>query len=295
MIHIPVLLSEVKSVFEPFKEYSAPIYLDGTFGRGGHYKDLKAMIPQLKTIAFDQDPEAINYAKVNFSKDLESGDLKLIHDNFVNFDKHGLGSFDFMLLDLGVSSPQLDQAERGFSFYHQGPLDMRMNNSQGLTAADIIHSFSEKELINLFQEMGEVKSPFRVVKAIVNDRKTKQFENTKDLSGLIERVDGWRRKGFHPATQYFMALRLAVNNELQVIKEILPKLINQLNDKGRLGVISFHSLEDRIVKNIFKETTEQGSPLFKKVIQPSREEEVSNPRSRSSKLRVFVKSNETSV
>lgn len=295
MIHIPVLLNEVKSVFEVFKEYPAPVYFDGTFGRGGHYREIKSMIPQMKAVAFDQDPEAIEYGKKNFTEQIASGELTLIHDNFVNFDKHTLPLFDFMLLDLGVSSPQLDQPGRGFSFYHQGPLDMRMNNSQGMTAADIIHSYTEKELIQLFQELGEVKSPFRVVKAIVHDRETKKFEHTKDLSGLIERVDGWRRKGFHPATQYFMALRLAVNNELGVISDIIPKMMGQLSKEGRLAVISFHSLEDRIIKNLFKETTSLGYPLHKKVIHPSREEEVANPRSRSSKLRIFVRSDETSV
>lgn len=295
MIHIPVLLSEVKTAFEPLKEYTAPVYFDGTFGRGGHYREIKAMIPQMKAIAFDQDPEAIEYGKKNFAADIESGALTLIHDNFVNFSHHELPKFDFMLLDLGVSSPQLDQPGRGFSFYHQGPLDMRMNNSTGVTAADIIHSYSEKELIQLFQELGEVKSPFRVVKAIVHDRETKRFDYTKDLSGLIERVDGWRRKGFHPATQYFMALRLAVNNELGVISEVIPQMMEQLNLNGRLAVISFHSLEDRIIKNLFKETPSLGFPLHKKVIHPSREEEVSNPRSRSSKLRVFIRGSETSV
>lgn len=281
-------------VFEPFKQYSTPWYFDGTFGRGGHYRELKAMIPHLKAIVFDQDPEAIAYAQINFKSDISSGDLTVIHDNFVNIERHALPQFDFMLLDLGVSSPQLDQPQRGFSFYHQGPLDMRMDNTQGITAADIVNTYSEKELIQIFQSLGEVKSPFRVVKAIVNDRKTKLFENTKDLSGMIERVDGWRRKGFHPATQYFMALRLAVNNELQVISDIIPKFISQLNSDGRLAVITFHSLEDRIIKNIFKESTDFGNPLFKKVIQPTREEELSNPRSRSSKLRVFVKGSDLS-
>lgn len=289
MSHIPVLLNEIKSTFQPFVGFSKPLYLDGTFGRGGHYKELKHLIPQLQTIAFDQDPEAIKYANKYFAKEIDSGELRLIHDNFINFQKYGIEKIDMILLDLGVSSPQLDQPERGFSFYLQGPLDMRMNNLAGLTAADIIQNESEKELITLFQQLGEVRSPYRVVKAIINDRESKPFLQTKDLSGLIERVDGWRRKGFHPATQYFMALRLAVNKELQVIKEVVPLLMDQLNSGGRMAVISFHSLEDRIIKNLFKDSLEKGSPLYKKVIQPSREEEVSNPRSRSSKLRIFVK------
>lgn len=296
--HIPVLLAPVvdllcselnKDLLDSPKEIR---YFDGTFGRGGHYKALKSLIPNLRTVAYDQDPEAIKYAQINFKTEVESGDLQVQHANFSQFSTEKLGTFDMMLLDLGVSSPQLDQAERGFSFYHEGPLDMRMNLQSELTAETIINEFSEQELIQIFQEYGEVRSPFRVVRALVHDRKTKPFKTTQQLAGLIERVEGWRKKGFHPATLYFQGLRLAVNQELEVVNEALPKLIAGLKPGGRLAVLTFHSLEDRIVKNIFKESN-AGKPVNKKVIVAEREEQLANPRSRSAKLRVFEKSLES--
>lgn len=290
MTHIPVLINEILAGFEVFKDKKNLIYLDGTFGRGGHYQQINKLIPDLTTIAFDQDPQAIEFANKNFSLETQSGKLKIYHDNYFNFSKHFNQNYDFGLLDLGVSSPQIDQPDRGFSFYHDGPLDMRMNSTAELSATEVINQYSESELISIFQNLGEIYKPQRVVKAIVNDRKTKPFTRTKELSGLIERVDGWRRKGYHPATQYFMALRLVVNRELDVLQEALPELLKKLNPGGRLAVISFHSLEDRIVKNIFKSNEELGKSLFKKVIQPQREEEVANPRSRSSKLRIFERS-----
>lgn len=287
--HIPVLLSEVLEAFSVFQSHSEVLYLDGTFGRGGHFRCLKKLLPQMKTVALDQDPAAIAYAEQNFSAMVQSGELRVIHKNFSNFSDLNLGLFDMMLLDLGVSSPQLDEAHRGFSFYNEGPLDMRMNSAQELKAADLVNGLTEKELNDLFFKLGEVRKPFRVVRAIVHDRKEKPFESTQQLAGLIERVDGWHRKGHHPATNYFMALRLAVNNELGVVEETLPKLMMSLKPGGRLAVISFHSLEDRIVKYAFRDS-DLGKPVFKKVIIPTDEECEKNPRSRSAKLRIFEKS-----
>lgn len=289
MVHIPVLYNEIVATFAPYVDQSETVYLDGTFGRGGHYRLLLDKNPKLKTIAFDQDPDAYAYAEEHFGDLMRSKQLLFYQDNFVNFEKHYSGPIDFALLDLGVSSPQLDEPGRGFSFYHDGPLDMRMNNKQGITAADLVNTMSEQELVGLFTSLGEVYSPFKVVRAILEDRKTTPFTTTKQLSSLIERVDGWRRKGFHPATQYFMALRLKVNRELDVIEEVLPKLMAQLRPQGRLAVITFHSLEDRIVKNLFRIYPELGDPLKRKVTHPTREEELANPRSRSGKLRVFVR------
>lgn len=267
-------------------------YLDGTLGRGGHLRAILDRWPQITAVAFDQDPTAIAYAKENFATEIQQNRLQLVHRNFSEYTLEEFGTFDGMLLDLGVSSPQLDQADRGFSFYHDGPLDMRMNPQKGLTAADIIATFSEEQLIEIFKSYGEIQRPFRVVRAIIADRQTKPFLRTRDLAGLIERVDGWQRKGFHPATQYFMALRLVVNQELEILEPSLLKLVHGLRPKGRIAVLTFHSLEDRIVKNTFKsfESVEGfGSVVNKKVIVPGREEEVANPRSRSAKLRVFEK------
>ncbi len=289
--HIPVLLNEVLESFSPLiqeAQTSREIrYFDGTFGRGGHYRALKKLAPNLQAVVFDQDLEAIAFARENFKTEVESGQLKVEHANFSQFSSEKFNHFDMILLDLGVSSPQLDEGHRGFSFYHEGPLDMRMNRAHGVTAEMIINQSDEQELIRIFKEYGEVRSPFRVVRAIVHDRKSKPFTSTKELAGLIERVEGWRRKGFHPATLYFQGLRLAVNQELEVIQESLPRLMEGLNPGGRLSVITFHSLEDRIVKNIFKNSQGLGMPVNKKVIVAQRSEQESNPRSRSAKLRIF--------
>lgn len=291
--HIPVLLKQVTDQLWPEENNSllqqnrSEIrYFDGTFGRGGHYLALKNLIPQMTALVCDQDPDAITFAQQYFPTEVQSGRLLVQHANFSQFSSEKWGTFDIMLLDLGVSSPQLDQPHRGFSFYGDGPLDMRMNTSTGATAEMIINESSEEDLIRIFQNLGEVRSPYRVVRAIVNDRKTIPYKSTLQLAQLIERVEGWRKKGFHPATLYFQGLRLAVNQELEVLTNTLPVLMKALNSKGRLGVLTFHSLEDRIVKNIFK-NSDLGQPVNKKVIVAEREEQLSNVRSRSAKLRVF--------
>lgn len=286
--HQPVLLKEVLQAFEVFQSRDGKNlrYFDGTFGRGGHYKALKMLFPSLKSVVMDQDDQAMEYALQTFQPEVEAKEMQFVNENFSNFSHSKFGSFDMMLLDLGVSSPQLDQADRGFSFYHHGPLDMRMNRNQHVTAEMIINTWNEKDLVTLFQKYGEVHKPFRVVRALVHDRKEKAFQRTEELAGLIERVDGWRKKGMHPATQYFMALRLVVNQELEVLSETLPQLMEALNPGGRLAVISFHSLEDRIVKNIFKES-DLGEQTHKKVLIATDEENNKNPRARSAKLRVF--------
>lgn len=288
--HYPVLLQEVLAAFYPYRAQDHVQYFDGTFGRGGHYSALKEVIPQLNATVMDQDQHAIDYAKARFQTEVQNGQLKVIHGNFSQFSEHNLKDFDMMLLDLGVSSPQLDQAERGFSFYNDGPLDMRMNQQQGLTAEMIVNTASEEDLIRIFRDYGEVYRPSRVVRAIVHDRKTKAFQSTNQLASLIERVDGWQVKGHHPATKYFMALRLAVNSELEVVAAALPAMIKALKPRGRLAVISFHSLEDRIVKTIFRDSQDFGKSVYKKVIVPTQEECDRNSRSRSAKLRVFERS-----
>jgi 16S rRNA (cytosine1402-N4)-methyltransferase len=288
--HYPVMLQEVLAAFFPYREKKDATYFDGTFGRGGHYMAVKHTVPAMKATVMDQDLAAVKYGGERFKTEVENGQLRIIHGNFSQFSDHNLKNFDMMLLDLGVSSPQLDQAERGFSFYHDGPLDMRMNQQQGLTAEVLVNTATEDELIRIFKEYGEVYRPSRVVRAIVNDRKTKAFQSTGQLAGLIERVDGWQVKGHHPATKYFMALRLAVNSELEVVGETIPAMIKALNPGGRLAVITFHSLEDRIVKNIFRDLENLGRSVYKKVVVPSQEELDLNSRSRSAKLRVFERS-----
>lgn len=296
-LHIPVMLKEILAMAEPCLATSqlnpnnlAKRYFDGTFGRGGHLRAILDKFPETVAIAMDRDLDAIAFAEKNFAEMMGREQLKVLHANYLDFSKDQLGLFDFMLLDLGVSSPQLDEGLRGFSFYHDGPLDMRMNQSERLTAAEIIASYSEDELIQLFTDLGEVSRPQRVVRAIVHDRKEKPFVSTRALAGLIERVDGWHRKGHHPATQYFLALRMQVNEELSGLEASLKNLVLGLKPKGRLAVLTFHSLEDRIVKNLFKEFDQNdglGKPVTKKVIQPDWSEAKVNSRARSAKLRVF--------
>lgn len=285
-MHKPVLLREVLNFSGEIRPKRV---LDGTFGRGGHTRELLALDPAAHVTALDQDLDAIAYGRDAFAAEINSGRLQLVHGSFHDLKAalgEGAGPFDAILLDLGVSSPQLDVAERGFSFYHDGPLDMRMNREQRTSAADVVNSWPEVELLNIFREYGEIRRPDRVVRAIVQDRKTAPFQTTRQLAGLIERVEGWKRKGHHPATTYFLALRMAVNNELEGLKNCLPDLMRALRPGGRLLVITFHSLEDRIIKYAFKES-ELGFPLFKKVIVPTREEQAENPRARSAKLRIF--------
>lgn len=291
--HIPVLLQEVLDSFSDLGGSSRArelIYFDGTYGRGGHFRAIQEKFAPARSYICDQDTQAIEKARTDWVQQIAAGSISVHHQNFNDFVLNAPADiqFDMALLDLGVSSPQLDQAERGFSFNKDGPLDMRMNQNQKLTAADLINESEPEHLIEIFKQYGEVKNPARVVRAVVNDRVTKPFVGTLQLAQLIERVDGWQKKGFHPATQYFMALRLVVNRELEVVEQVLPALIQKMHDKGRISVITFHSLEDRLVKNIFKDSSE-GFLVYKKVIVPSENECKINPRARSAKLRVFQK------
>lgn len=288
-LHIPVLLNEVLDSFSTLKERKNLKYYDGTYGRGGHFKAIVQQYCPERCDLTDQDERAIHSAEVDWKNEIEN---KKVFVHAMNFEEFSLREsdekFDMILLDLGVSSPQLDQAERGFSFNKDGPLDMRMNQKAKLTAANIINEFPAEELNEIFKTYGEIFHSSRVVRAVVNDREAKPFTTTLQLSQLIERIDGWQKKGFHPATQYFMALRLVVNRELQVIETAIPRLIEKLQDGGRISVITFHSLEDRLIKNLFKDS-DRGFLINKKVIVPTAEECKLNPRARSAKLRIFQK------
>lgn len=286
-MHKPVLLNEVLKLSE-IASLENPHIWDTTFGRGGHTRAYLEKFPASHILATDRDPTALEYGEKEFGSFVRAGRLKLQKFNFhTSFDESG-DTFDLILMDLGVSSPQLDDADRGFSFYHDGPLDMRMDPTQGMPAHEVVNTWTEVGLQRVFMELGEIARPQRVVKAIIHDRRQKPFVTTGQLASLIERVEGWKKKGRHPATQFFLALRLLVNHEIDGLKEALPILMEKaLRPGGRLLVITFHSLEDRIVKNIFKERKDLGRPVNKKVIVPSREEILDNPRSRSAKLRVF--------
>ncbi len=286
-MHKPVLFNEVKSFCQ--WEYQPKTYLDCTFGRGGHAKEILKLYPHLKCNFIDRDSEAIAYGKENF----QDYEVQFYQKNFMSLaeDSSWLAfeSYDLILADLGVSSPQLDQAGRGFSFYHDGPLDMRMDTEQDLTAADIVNHWPEEDLIEIFQKYAEIRNPQRIVKALLEMRSEKEFSRTIELADFFEKLLGWRKKGSHPATKFFLALRMEVNQEIAPLENAIQKCIDLLADQARLLVITFHSIEDRIVKWTMREQKHKGTILTKKVIQPSRDEEKENPRARSAKLRVFQK------
>lgn len=297
--HIPVLLAEILQAAQEIPNLRKG--LDVTFGRGGHAMKMLEQFPQMEMLGWDRDHEAVEHgqklmAQIEADQQIHSATqtaakrLRVEQKTFFSKqDRDSLpdNEFDFILADLGVSSPQLDDPARGFSFYNDGPLDMRMDHRQELSAADIVNTWSENELIELFQKYGEIRSPFRVVRAIISDRQKEPFTRTGSLAGMIERIDGWHKKGQHPATKYFLALRLVVNQELDELAAGLHALMPKLRDGGRLMVLTFHSSEDRIVKVLFKEEQDLGFCVNKKVIQATREESKINVRSRSAKLRIF--------
>lgn len=304
--HSPVL---IEAVLHAFEEISLHVLVDGTLGAGGHASALLAKHPEIEHfIGFDQDPAALKLAESQLMP--WKGKTTLIQSNFVQFDDHlirmGIQSIDGMLLDLGVSSMQLDTPERGFSFSQEGPLDMRMDPDAPLTAADIVNSWPERELGLLFRDSGEEKQWKRAARAVVKAREKKPILTTTQLVEILLPVLYSKKKSIHPVTLIFQALRICVNQELEKLETCLPLAIDKLSKGGRLAVISFHSLEDRVVKNLFryeasdKESTSGIGGVFlskeprvrlitKKPIMASDAEVEQNPRSRSAKLRVLEK------
>lgn len=282
--HIPVLLEEVIQGLSP---QSGEWAIDGTLGGGGHASAiLEATGPDGRLLGIEWDARTLEETR----KRLESFGSRamLVHGNYRDLGKlartYAFPAVSMILFDLGYSSFQIDDAERGFSFRKEGPLDMRYDVSHETTAADIVNAWPKEEIIRILREYGEERSAGRIATAIVEARASAPIETTGALARIVAATV--RRTGkTHPATQTFQALRIAVNDEFGNLKEALPIAASLLKEGGRLGVISFHSLEDRIVKNFFKET-EDLEPLTKRPIVPSRKEIESNPRSRSAKLRV---------
>lgn len=250
-MHYSVLLQES---IELLNIKSDGVYIDGTFGRGGHSR---AILDKLgingRLIAFDKDPEATSYAEQNFT----DRRFKIIHASFASIKQQlfdlGISQIDGILLDLGVSSPQLDNAERGFSFRRDAPLDMRMDNSKGITAAEWLLAASEEEMADVFWRYGEERFSRRVAKAIMREREVKPLATTHQLTKLIEAQIPYRERGKNPATRVFQAIRIQINNELCDLEQILSDVPQMLALNGRFVVISFHSLEDRLVKIAFNE------------------------------------------
>ena len=258
-MHIPVLTKEIiDNLLEMNKLENV---LDSTFGRGGHSKAISTHLKQVKITAIDRDLEAVKYGGEVFP------DIEIHHMNFSSANTLNK-TFDAIILDLGVSSNQLEDQERGFSFKLDGPLDMRMDRTQTLRASDLVNELSYKELCKLFSEYGEIKRPQKVVNSIISYRKKKKIESTLELSNLIcSKLNRYKVRN-HPATNYFLALRIKVNEELDSISEAISSFIDILNSGGRLYAISFHSLEDRLLKFKFK-NNDHGFQLNKKVIKPS--------------------------
>lgn len=302
-MHVPVLLNETLELLITDRGGS---YIDGTLGRGGHTEAvLRHLNPEGRVIGIDRDMTAIEETGVRL-KGFGERAIR-IHGNFADMkelcNSIGITETDGVLLDLGVSSPQLDVADRGFSFSKDGPLDMRMDRSKGRTAADWVNEEDEQILADIMYRFGEERAARRIARAIVEKRGDRRIERTLELAAVVERAKGGRRGSIHPATQTFQALRMAVNAELDSLEQGLEAGLQMLRPGGRMAVITFHSLEDRMVKNCFKrhsvkrESLQQGGeklvfekPPVKILTNRPRtagEEELKeNPRSRSAKLRV---------
>ncbi len=282
------------------------IYVDGTAGGAGHSSEIAKRINGGKLYAFDRDPDAVKIA----TERLNDYPAEVINSNFSEMKNvlgsMGIDSVDGILLDLGVSSYQLDTAERGFSYHKEAPLDMRMSKS-GISAGDIVNTFSEFELADIFRRFGEEKFAMKIAVKIANSRKLKKIETTLELAEIIANaVPAAARRDGHPARKCFQALRIAVNGELDALEKALDDCFDLLKKDGVLAIITFHSLEDRMVKQRFKDyctgctcppdfpicvcgKTPRGRLLTKKPIEPSEEELKINQRSRSAKLRVIIK------
>ncbi len=301
--HISVLLNETVSALNIRPE---GIYVDGTAGGAGHSLEIAKKLTSGRLIALDRDPDAVKIA----SERLKCYPADVVKSNFSDMDtvlqNMNISGVDGILLDLGVSSYQLDNAQRGFSFHKEAELDMRMSKD-GISAEDIVNNFSETQLCEIFRKYGEEKFAGRIAARIVREREKARITSTVQLADIISAaVPAAARRDAHPARRCFQAIRIAVNGELDELENVLDKAFSLLRPNGVLAIITFHSLEDRMVKHKFSEYCKgcicppdfpvcvcgrepQGHLLTKKPIEPSADELENNPRSRSAKLRVIIK------
>ena len=306
--HVTVLLNEA---VENLKVKPGGIYVDCTLGGGGHTRKILSQLNESgRLFSFDQDQTAIEYNQKALDSQLQSGKLTLVKDNFRNIKKRlnelGVSKIDGAVYDLGVSSPQFDVAQRGFSYKLEAPLDMRMDQSQSLTAKQIVNEWSFNDLVRIFSRYGEEKFAKSIARKIEKQRQLQPIQTTTELvevikAGIPARA---RRTGGHPAKRVFQALRIAVNDELGALETSLEQVLEMLNIDGRVSVITFQSLEDRLVKSMFKEKTSlpdlpQGLPVIpqgmevdyrlvnRKPILPTKSEIETNHRAHSAKLRVI--------
>ena len=305
--HISVLLNET---IEGLNIKPDGIYADGTLGGAGHSYQIASKLNGLgRLIGFDQDEDAITASTERLK---EFKNVTIVRSNYRNMkeelNNRGINKVDGILLDLGVSSYQLDTVSRGFSYKEEAPLDMRMDNRNEVTARDIVNNYSQGDLFRIIRDYGEDKFAANIAKHIVMNREVKPIETTTELAEIVKAAIPmkFRKQGGHPAKQTFQAIRIELNSELSVLKESLMDMIDLLNPNGRICIITFHSLEDRIVKNIFKEAEDpctcpknfptcvcgkksKGKVITRKPVLPSEEELKLNSRSKSAKLRIFEK------
>ncbi|MGR3972981.1 MAG: 16S rRNA (cytosine(1402)-N(4))-methyltransferase RsmH [Candidatus Rhabdochlamydia sp.] len=295
--HTSVMLEECLKGFEGCH---LPLFFEGTVGAGGHAEAILTAHPEIERyIACDQDPEALELAKERLAPWKDK--VEFVRGNFRNLDQilkeKKIQSMNGFFFDFGVSSMQLDQGEKGFSFMREGPLDMRMDPHAPVTAKEVVNNSSEKRLGEIFDTLGEEPHWKKAARAIVNARKNQPIETTQELAQLMTEALSFKRKGkLHPATLVFQALRIVVNQELEAIEIGLQKALDFLAPQGRVGTIAFHSLEDRIVKNMFRSACfkpkhQEGflHLLTKKPWMPSFKEAKKNPRARSAKMRFAEK------
>ena len=309
--HIPIMLEEV---IEGLDIKPDGIYVDGTLGGGGHsYEIAKRLVSGGRLIGIDQDEAAIKAAGARLSG---FGDrVTIVRSNYAQMvsvlQSLGIEQVDGILLDLGVSSHQLDNAERGFSYMEDAPLDMRMDRRQEKTAGDIVNFYSQAELTRIIRDYGEDKFAAKIAAKIIGFRENKPVETTGELAEIIKSAIPmkYRLTGGHPAKRTFQAIRIELNRELEILEESIEGMLDTLSDRGRMAVITFHSLEDRIVKSAFKKAESpctcppdfpicvcgkksKGFVASRKPLIPSEEEMERNPRAKSSKLRIFVRKRE---
>ncbi len=305
--HVPVLLNEV---IEGLNIKEDGIYIDGTLGGAGHSQHIVKKLTTGKLIGIDQDENALKKAR-EVLEDYNKNTV-LVHSNYENIDQVltelGIDRVDGILLDIGVSSHQLDEETRGFSYNKDASLDMRMDMTNSFTAKELVNTYSEKELEDIIWNYGEERWAKRIAEFIVEERKEKPIETTLELVSIIKKAipKEVRRKGSHPAKKTFQGIRIEVNRELDVLENSIPKMVRFLKPGGRLAIITFHSLEDRIVKNSFKELykdcicppefpqcvcdkTREIEIITRRPIVPSKKEINENLRSRSAKLRIAEK------
>lgn len=295
-VHIPVLTNQVIAFLDP---QPGKVFIDCTLGTGGHTKAiLEKLVGQGAVYGIDSDNRNLDLARKRLTN---YSNVHFIRDNFENLESLGgeilkkETRIDGILFDLGLSSLHVEEAERGFSFQREGPLDMRFDSRQEITASEIVNTYPLEKLIHIFQTYGEEKFSYRIARKIVESRKLKRFTTTSELTDAIKHIFSKGRKNFYfkrnPATRIFQALRIAANREIEVLHKGLEGAIKVLSKGGRIVVISYHSLEDRIVKNFFRDSkkAEILKIFTKKPIQPEGEEVQANPRSRSAKLRAAEK------